>query len=54
MIGKRLRELRETKKLLTSPSFCTTSSERVYITARACELGFGGTEGLQASGTGGL
>jgi hypothetical protein len=38
---------------LTRPSFCTTSRERVYITARACELGFGGTQGLQATGAGG-
>ena len=31
---------------LTSPSFCTTASERVYITARAFEFEFGGTKGL--------
>ncbi len=39
---------------VTSPSFCTTTNERVYITARACELEFGGTRGLQAAGAGGL
>ena len=40
--------------LLTSPSFCTSSSERVYITAIGCEIGLGGTRGLQAAGAGGL
>jgi DNA-binding beta-propeller fold protein YncE len=40
--------------LLTSPSFCTTASERVYITANGCEIGFVGTPGLQAAGAGGL
>jgi hypothetical protein len=39
---------------LTSPSFCTKVSERVYITDRACEIEFGGTRGLQAAGAGGL
>ena len=39
---------------LTCPTFCTKTNERVYITARACELGFGGTKGLQAAGAGGL
>jgi hypothetical protein len=39
---------------VTSPSFCTRTSERVYITARACELEFGGVRGLQAAGAGGL
>jgi len=39
---------------LTSPSFCTTASERVYITAMSCELGLGGLRGLQATGAGGL
>jgi hypothetical protein len=38
--------------MLTSSSFCTTTSERVYITARACELELGGTKGLQAAGAG--
>src|SRR5277367_7056295 len=38
---------------LTSPSFCTTTNERVYITARACELEFGGIGGRQAAGAGG-
>jgi hypothetical protein len=37
-----------------SPSFCTSTDERVYITARACELAFGATRGLQAAGAGGL
>jgi len=32
--------------IVTSPSFCTTASERVYITARAFEFEFGGTKGL--------
>jgi len=40
--------------IVTSPSFCTTTSERVYITARACELEFGGIGGIQAAGAGGL
>jgi hypothetical protein len=31
---------------MTRPSFCTTSSERVYITASGCEIEFGGTRGL--------
>src|SRR5271154_1776203 len=39
---------------LTGPSFCTTASERVYITAIGCEIGFDGTRGLQAAGAGGL
>ena len=39
---------------LASPSFCTTTNERVYITARAFELELGGTKGLQAAGAGGL
>ena len=38
---------------MTRPSFCTTANERVYITARACELEFGATKGLQAPGAGG-
>ena len=41
-------------KDVTSPSFCTTVNERVYITASDCEIGFGGTQGLQAAGAGGL
>jgi len=40
--------------VLTSPSFCTSCSERVYITASGCEIGFGGAQGLQAAGAGGL
>ena len=28
---------------VTRPSFCTTASERVYITALGCETEFGGT-----------
>ena len=28
---------------VTRPSFCTTGSERVYITASGCETEFGGT-----------
>jgi hypothetical protein len=39
---------------VTGPSLCTTTNEKVYITARACELEFGGTAGLQAAGAGGL
>jgi hypothetical protein len=39
--------------LVTSPSFCTSSTERVYITALGCEICFG-TQGLQAAGAGGL
>ena len=39
---------------VTGPSFCTTASERVYITAIGCEIGFDGTRGLQAAGAGGL
>jgi hypothetical protein len=35
-----------TDEVLTSPSFCTNTDERVYITARACELAFGATGGL--------
>jgi hypothetical protein len=35
---------------VTSPSFCTTVNERVYITAIGCEIGLGGTRGLQAAG----
>jgi hypothetical protein len=38
---------------LTSPSFCTKFSERVYITALGCEIAFGTME-LQAAGAGGL
>jgi hypothetical protein len=33
---------------VTSSSFCTTASERVYITTNGCEIGFVGTPGLQA------
>jgi hypothetical protein len=40
--------------VVTSPSFCTSSNERVYITASGCEIGFGGAQGLQAAGAGGL
>ena len=40
--------------VLTSPSFCTSSSERVYITAIGCEIEFGGARELQAAGAGGL
>jgi hypothetical protein len=39
---------------LTGPSFCTSSSERVYITAIGCEIEFGGARELQAAGAGGL
>jgi len=39
---------------VTSPSFCTNSSERVYITAMRCEIEFGGARELQAAGAGGL
>jgi hypothetical protein len=40
--------------IVTSPSFCTSCNERVYITASGCEIGFGGAQGLQAAGAGGL
>ena len=39
---------------LTGPSFCTTVSERVYITAMDCESWLGRSQGLQAAGAGGL
>jgi len=39
---------------LIGPSFCTSSNERVYITAVGCEIGFGDTGGLQAARAGGL
>jgi hypothetical protein len=39
---------------LTSQSFCTSCSERVYITAIGCETGLSGARGLQAAGAGGL
>jgi serine/threonine-protein kinase len=39
---------------LTSPSFCTTVNERVYITAIDCEPRIAGIRGLQAAGAGGL
>jgi hypothetical protein len=42
------------KWAVTSPSFCTSSSERVYITAMGCEIEFGGARELQAAGAGGL
>ncbi len=35
---------------VTSLSFCTSFTERVYITAIGCEIGFDGTKGLQAAG----
>jgi hypothetical protein len=35
---------------VAGPSFCTTANERVYITARACEIELGGIGGLQAAG----
>ncbi len=44
----------EPKHDLTCPSFCTSSSERVYITAMGCEIEFGGARELQAAGAGGL
>jgi len=28
------------------PRFCTTGSERVYVTAQGCETGFAATRGL--------
>jgi DNA-binding response OmpR family regulator len=40
--------------MMTCPSFCTSSSERVYITAMGCEIEFGGARELQAAGAGGL
>ncbi len=39
---------------VTRPSFCTSACERVYIIAKGCEIGFGGAQGLQAAGAGGL
>ena len=39
---------------VTRPRFCTNRSERVYMTACGCETGFGGGNGLQAPGAGGL
>ena len=42
------------QRALTGPSFCTTASERVYITANGCEIGFVWPQGLQAAGAGGL
>ena len=39
---------------VTRSSFCTTASERVYITATDCEIKMDGTKGLQAAGAGGL
>jgi len=39
---------------MTNPSFCTSCNERVYITVSGCEIGFGGAQGLQAAGAGGL
>jgi len=38
---------------VTEPAFSTSFTERVYITARGCEFGFG-DDGLQAAGAGGL
>ena len=46
--------LLQARQRLTRPSFCTTASERVYITATDCEIKMDGTKGLQAAGTGGL
>ena len=43
----------EQDKTLTSPSFCTTANERVYITAKGCETLLGGRYGLPAAGAGG-
>jgi PAS domain S-box-containing protein len=40
------REREVIQLLMTRPSFCTTASERVYITASGCETEFGGTMGL--------
>ena len=39
---------------VTSPSFCTSSSERVYITAIGCEIEFGGARDVRVAGAGGL
>lgn len=39
---------------VTCPSFCTTRSERVYITAPVCVTGLGVASGLKAAGTGSL
>ena len=41
-------------KQLSCPSFCTSTSVRVYIKAKAFELEFGGPVGLQAVGAGSL
>ena len=47
-------DLTATPGVVTRPSFCTTASERVYITATDCEIKMDGTKGLQAAGAGGL
>ena len=39
--------------LVTCPRFCTSSDERVYITAKGCETLLGGGYGLPAAGAGG-
>ena len=41
-------------RVMTRPRFCTNRSERVYMTACGCETDFGGGNGLQAPGAGGL
>jgi DNA adenine methylase len=50
---QRLRATNTSTLTLTSPSFCTSTNERVYITGRACELAFGAAKWL-AAGAGGL
>jgi len=54
--NRKLRNIVASKLILdlTGPSFCTSSSERVYITAMGCEIEFGGARELQAAGAGGL
>ena len=37
---------RRGEEVMTCPSFCTTRSERLYITAPGCETGLGVTRGL--------
>jgi len=40
--------------MLTSWSICATVSEKVYITANGCEIGFVGSKRIQAAGAGAL
>jgi hypothetical protein len=40
---------RDRPNRVTGPSFCTKSSETVYIKVMGCDIGCGGTWGLQAA-----